>query len=164
MTTVYLIAQFAAGARILESMLGTSYLMGLLLFTVSVVAYTTYGGFWEWAPPDFHFRMPYWPHMMGWLKYVERLSYLLSQGDHVADVAIMYPVAPLQARNGGKTQPAYDAAQVMFNAGLDFDFIERGAQQGLDKNFEWVAAFGLLVTIVWLYLEMLRLLSKLRQQ
>lgn len=44
-TTVYLIAQFAAGARILESMLGTSYLMGLILFTVSVVAYTTYGGF-----------------------------------------------------------------------------------------------------------------------
>jgi SSS family transporter len=44
-TTVYLIAQFAAGSRILESMLGTSYLMGLILFTVSVVAYTTYGGF-----------------------------------------------------------------------------------------------------------------------
>ncbi len=44
-TTVYLIAQFAAGARILQSMMGTSYEMGLLLFTVSVVAYTTYGGF-----------------------------------------------------------------------------------------------------------------------
>ncbi|MCH7989371.1 MAG: sodium/solute symporter, partial [Planctomycetes bacterium] len=44
-TSVYLIAQFAAGARILESMLGTSYPMGMLLFTVSVVAYTTYGGF-----------------------------------------------------------------------------------------------------------------------
>ena len=47
---------------------------------------------------------------------------------------------------------------------LDFDFIERGAKQGLDKNFEWYAAFGLLVTIVWLYLEMLRLLSKLRER
>ncbi len=44
-TTVYLIAQFVAGARILESMLGTSYLMGMSLFAVSVVAYTTYGGF-----------------------------------------------------------------------------------------------------------------------
>ena len=56
------------------------------------------------------------------------------------------------------------AGLAAFNLALDFDFIERGAQQGLDKNFEWVAAFGLLVTIVWLYLEMLRLLSKLRQQ
>jgi len=47
---------------------------------------------------------------------------------------------------------------------LDFDFIERGSKQGLDKNFEWFAAFGLLVTIVWLYLEMLRLLAKLRSR
>jgi len=44
-TSVYLIAQFVAGARILESMLETSYEMGLLIFAVSVVAYTTYGGF-----------------------------------------------------------------------------------------------------------------------
>ena len=45
LTTVYLTAQFMAGARILENILGTSYFMGLLLFSVSVVAYTTYGGF-----------------------------------------------------------------------------------------------------------------------
>lgn len=45
MTTVYLMAQFVAGARILQSMLLTSYEMGLLLFSLSVVAYTTYGGF-----------------------------------------------------------------------------------------------------------------------
>lgn len=44
-TLIYLVAQFVAGARILESMLGTSYLAGLVLFAVSVVAYTTYGGF-----------------------------------------------------------------------------------------------------------------------
>jgi len=44
-TSVYLIAQFVAGARILESLLETSYTMGLLLFAVSVVAYTTVGGF-----------------------------------------------------------------------------------------------------------------------
>jgi len=45
LTTVYLMAQFIAGARILQSILGTSYQMGLILFAVSVVAYTTYGGF-----------------------------------------------------------------------------------------------------------------------
>jgi uncharacterized YccA/Bax inhibitor family protein len=49
------------------------------------------------------------------------------------------------------------------NLALDFDFIERGTEQGLSKNYEWYAAFGLLVTIIWLYLEMLRLLAKLRQ-
>ncbi len=50
------------------------------------------------------------------------------------------------------------------NLALDFDFIERGSKMGLDKGFEWYGAFGLLVTIVWLYLEMLRLLSKLRSR
>ena len=49
------------------------------------------------------------------------------------------------------------------NLALDFDFIERGARAGLAKDYEWVAAVGLLVTIVWLYLELLRLLAKLRQ-
>jgi len=44
-TSVYLWAQFVAGARILENMLGMSYLTGLVLFSISVVAYTTYGGF-----------------------------------------------------------------------------------------------------------------------
>lgn len=44
---------------------------------------------------------------------------------------------------------------------LDFDMIEQGAAQGAPKYFEWYSAFGLLVTIVWLYLEILRLLSKL---
>ena len=50
------------------------------------------------------------------------------------------------------------------NLALDFDFIERGTEQGIDKSFEWYAAFGLLVTIVWLYLEILRLLAKLRER
>lgn len=44
---------------------------------------------------------------------------------------------------------------------LDFDMIERGAEAGAPKFMEWYGAFGLLVTIVWLYLEILRLLSKI---
>lgn len=47
---------------------------------------------------------------------------------------------------------------------LDFDFIERGAQNMMDKNFEWYGAFGLLVTLVWLYIEILNLLSKLKNK
>ncbi len=51
-----------------------------------------------------------------------------------------------------------------FNLALDFDFIERGSKADLPKYMEWVGALGLLVTLVWLYLEMLRLLSKLRER
>jgi len=50
------------------------------------------------------------------------------------------------------------------NLVLDFDFIENGAAAGAPKYMEWYAAFGLLVTLVWLYLEMLRLLSKLQDR
>ena len=48
------------------------------------------------------------------------------------------------------------------NLVLDFDFIESGAEVGAPKYMEWYGAFGLMVTLVWLYLEILRLLSKLR--
>jgi uncharacterized YccA/Bax inhibitor family protein len=50
------------------------------------------------------------------------------------------------------------------NLVLDFDFIEGAASRGAPKYMEWYAAFGLMVTLVWLYLEILRLLSKLREQ
>ncbi len=50
------------------------------------------------------------------------------------------------------------------NLVLDFDFIEQGAKQGAPKYMEWYGAFGLMVTLVWLYLELLRLLSKLRDR
>ena len=45
---------------------------------------------------------------------------------------------------------------------LDFDFIEKGVQQGIPAKFAWTAAFGLTVTLVWLYVEILRLLAILR--
>jgi uncharacterized YccA/Bax inhibitor family protein len=47
------------------------------------------------------------------------------------------------------------------NLVLDFDFIEEGSERGAPKYMEWYGAFGLLVTLIWLYLELLRLLSKL---
>ena len=50
------------------------------------------------------------------------------------------------------------------NLVLDFDFIEQGVEQGAPKYMEWYAAFVLLVTLVWLYLEILRLLSKLQSR
>ncbi|MCW0217734.1 MAG: Bax inhibitor-1/YccA family protein [Prosthecobacter sp.] len=50
------------------------------------------------------------------------------------------------------------------NLVLDFDFIENGCTHGAPKYMEWYAAFGLLVTLVWLYVEILRLLSKLARR
>ena len=50
------------------------------------------------------------------------------------------------------------------NLVLDFDFIEEGAEKGAPKYMEWYGAFGLLVTLIWLYLEILKLLSKLRSR
>lgn len=47
---------------------------------------------------------------------------------------------------------------------LDFDFIEKGTQAMLPKDYEWYGAFGLMVTLVWLYIEILRLLAKLRDR
>ena len=47
------------------------------------------------------------------------------------------------------------------NLVLDFDFIEEGAERGASQYMEWYGAFGLLVTLIWLYLEILRLLAKL---
>ncbi len=52
-------------------------------------------------------------------------------------------------------------AVAALNLVLDFDFIEKGSQAALPKYFEWYGAFGLMVTLVWLYLEILRLLSML---
>jgi len=50
------------------------------------------------------------------------------------------------------------------NLVLDFDFIEQGVNYGAPKYMEWYGAFGIMVTLVWLYLEMLRLLSKVNSR
>ena len=76
-------------------------------------------------PPDNTFRMPYWPHFRGFMECVQRLSYLLSQGHHRCDVAILYPVAP--------GRPAWTAAMrsrprltppSSSTKGVDFDFMD----------------------------------------
>jgi uncharacterized YccA/Bax inhibitor family protein len=45
---------------------------------------------------------------------------------------------------------------------MDFDFAEQGVRNGLPERYSWIAAFGLVVTLVWLYIEFLRLISILR--
>lgn len=55
-------------------------------------------------------------------------------------------------------------AVAALNLILDFDFIEKGEQMMLPKDYEWYGAFGLMLTLVWLYLEILRLLAKMNRK
>jgi len=103
-----------------------NYLYGCNLLNLHGLYYTTYGSYWEWAPPCYHFRMPYWDHMTIFLKYFERLSYLLSHGDLQADIAVLYPVSTAQAKMNEEkaTSIAFKSGTDLFNEGYDFLFID----------------------------------------
>ncbi len=86
------------------------------------------------------------------------LLYLVSFGLGLFGIRIPY------LHEGGWIGIGFSAFVVVvaaLNLVLDFDFIENGAARGAPKYMEWYAAFGLLVTLVWLYLEILRLLAKI---
>jgi uncharacterized YccA/Bax inhibitor family protein len=90
-------------------------------------------------------------------------------------IAVVYLVSLLLGVFGVRVPFLYDASPLgilislaivvvaALNLLLDFDLIERGARAGAPAYMEWYAAFGLLVTLVWLYLELLRLLARLRR-
>ena len=103
-----------------------NYLYGCTLLNLHGLYYTTYGSNWEWAPPCYHFRMPYWAHMTTFLGYFDRLSYLMSQGHFAADVAVVYPVAPFEAEmDGGKARnTAFEMGNRLMAAGINFEFID----------------------------------------
>jgi len=103
-----------------------NYLYGCTLLNLHGLYYSTYGSHWEWAPPCYHFRMPYWEHMDSFLRYFDRLSYLLSQGHFVADVAVVYPVAPYEAEMNGDAarQSAFELGGALMRAGINFEFID----------------------------------------
>ncbi|MEI7900035.1 MAG: glycosyl hydrolase [bacterium] len=103
-----------------------NFMMGQNLLTLHGLYYSLHGGWWEWAPPCNHFRMPYWAHMDKFLACTQRLSYLLSQGHHRCDVAIIYPVAPLEAGLAGNesVNVAFGAGQHLYSKGVDFDFMD----------------------------------------
>ncbi len=102
-----------------------NFAMGHNLLSLHGLYYTTKGGQWEWAPPCNHFHEPYWVDMKNLLECSERLSYILSQGYHVADIAVLYPVEPVVAGYGDKAvTTAFDAGERLYRDGLDFDFID----------------------------------------
>lgn len=96
-----------------------NFAFGHNLLTLHGLYYTTYGGFWEWAPPCNHFRMPYWKHMDRFLLCTKRLSYLLSSGVHVCDAAILYPVAAVEGGLDGdvSVQTAFQTAETLYRSG-----------------------------------------------
>jgi len=104
----------------------TDFAMGHNLLSLHALYYSTHGSRWEWAAPDNHFRQPYWENMSNFLKCTERLSYVLSQGHHRCDIAMIYPVSPTEANLRPKeaTQTAFDLANNLYPQGIDFDFMD----------------------------------------
>jgi hypothetical protein len=64
---------------------------GVTLYSPHSVYYSTRGGWWEWAPPDTGWRQPYYEHYGVFADTVSRACWLLTQGTHIADVAVHYP-------------------------------------------------------------------------
>ena len=89
------------------------------------------------------------------------LTYLISMiaGFFGYQAGFMHEGTPL-----GIAVSLFALAIAALNFSLDFEFIEEAQKANLAKRMEWYAAFGVLVTLVWVYLEMLRLLSKLRKK
>ena len=103
-----------------------NYVAGYNLMSFHGLYYSTHGSWWEWAPPDNHFRMPYWNQMEPLMQCIQRLSYILSQGHHVCDVAIIYPTEPVIAGMDGQTSvnTAFKTGNLIYDKGIDFDFID----------------------------------------
>jgi len=125
-----------------------NFVAGYNLLSLHGLYYSTQGGWWEWAPPDNHFRMPYWKQIAPLMACIQRLSYLLSQGYHKCDVAVIYPTEPAVAGMAGNEddagldaeaklrkkafywlntdrQPAaFEAGERLYDKGIDFDYID----------------------------------------
>ncbi|QGY44259.1 hypothetical protein GM418_11510 [Maribellus comscasis] len=114
-----------SSADVTEAILA-NFVAGYNLLSFHGFYYSTMGGWWEWAPPDNHFRMPYWSQIEPLMKCTERLSYTLSQGNHVCDVAIIYPTEPVVAEMDGNNsvQIAFKTGELIYNKAIDFDFID----------------------------------------
>jgi uncharacterized YccA/Bax inhibitor family protein len=80
-------------------------------------------------------------------------------------IAYLFTPGGLGLRDGGTIAIIFSLVCIVvasMNLVMDFDMIERGIRNGAPEKFAWFAAFGLMVTLIWLYIEILRLLSYLR--
>jgi len=106
---------------------------GYNLISYHSLYYTTRAGWWAWAPGDIHFRQPYWAWMSEHYKQVQRLCFLLSQGKHLCDVAVLFPTSVVQAdMNGTRAgKLATESANLLKvtvplfkEHAIDFDYID----------------------------------------
>lgn len=113
------------------------YAQGANLYNPHAWYYTTLGGWWEWAPPCTSFRQPYWQHYRLFSDYVTRLSFLLSRGAHVSDIAVLYPSSTVHAAStyagtvsatGAKARDAYlTLCRELEQAGIDYDILDEAS-------------------------------------
>lgn len=89
------------------------------------------------------------------------LYYLANFGLSFAGIELPYIH---ENSTGGIIFSLFAVILASMNLVVDFDFIEQGAESGAPKYMEWYGAFGLMVTIIWLYIEILRLLAKARKK
>jgi len=111
-----------------------NYAYGINLYNRHGGLYSTLGGWYEWVPPAIHFRQPYWQYWKYFTDYVRRLSYIMSQGVHCADVAVLYPITTVHANwfdadhftDAGEQSAVstFDLARQIYRSGIDFDFID----------------------------------------
>jgi len=96
------------------------------------------------------------------LAYFINLIVMLWSGEPMYFMNIGHPGEPASLMSVGFS--LFVVVIASLNLVLDFDFIEEASEMGLPKYMEWYGAFGLLVTLVWLYMEILRLLAKLNSR
>ncbi|MDI6827936.1 MAG: glycosyl hydrolase [Armatimonadota bacterium] len=123
----------------LAMLINNWYVRGANLYDPHAWYYSTAGGWWEWAPPCTSFRQPYWRHYKYFADYVARLSFLLSQGRHVCDIAVLYPSTTIHAEmtveddisdSAVKTaQRFWQTVQSLDKDKRDFDWIDEDSLQ-----------------------------------
>jgi uncharacterized YccA/Bax inhibitor family protein len=94
----------------------------------------------------------------GGIALVYAINMMMSLFGH-SQMSFLYAATPL-----GIGISLFVVIIASLNLIIDFDMIETGARMGAPKYMEWYGAFGLMVTLIWLYMEMLRLLSKVRRR
>jgi len=109
--------------------LSAQFLFGANLYDEHGLYYTTRASTWEHAAPDPHFRQPYWRYYHVISDWVSRMSFVMSQGFHVADAAVHYPVVSLLAGEApGAKAPDYNLymklSRVLFDSGIDNDIAD----------------------------------------
>ena len=110
-----------------------NFTYGLNMYNTHGGLYGSLGSWYEWVPPSVHFRQPYFELWKAFVDYVSRVSVIMSQGRHVADVALLYPLTSIHANWISGNQFSSEAVDVnittfalakhIFTAGIDFDFI-----------------------------------------